>query len=77
MSNNELLDYALQESHRVFNPLYLNDVFWLDHLKDNPNGYYAYIEQLMNDWELPDEDKKLVELDIQLYCPKPDEAHKK
>jgi hypothetical protein len=73
MSKNELLDYSLEESTRVFTPLYLNDLFWLNHLVDNPVAYDAYMWELIDKWTIPDEEQRVVEHDIEKYCPKPED----
>lgn len=79
MAENELEQYADEVAQRVFEPLYKNDLFWLDHLEQSGNqlAYYAYLYELIDTWTVPDETQRMVEYDIEKYCPRPENAHER
>ena len=74
MKNNELLNYALEVSDNTFRPLYLNAMFWLNHLVDNPAAYNAYIDELLEEWDVPDEDTDPDEEIFSLMCQEENDA---
>lgn len=70
MKQTELECFADRLATDVFTPLYLNDLFILNRLKDNPNAYNAFIDELLVKWHVPDEDALPKKGEIMVYdCP--------
>ena len=57
MPKSELESFADETAHNAFEPLFQNDVFWLNHLKYNPNAYWAFYEEIMDRWIIVEENE--------------------
>lgn len=66
----ELEQFAEDYVSEQFDPLFKNDVFWLNHLKDNQNAYWAFYQEIMDRWIIQEEPEDSEEELFDLMCNK-------
>lgn len=75
MPKTELEQFAEETADKVLEPLFQNDVFWLKHLQDNPNAYWAFYQVIMDRWVIEEEENEDTDEEIfSLMCQKEDDA---